>query len=217
MSAENSNDPGRTSGSTPDARRRRILQGGLAGAPALMTLVSPNALAATQCVTGSAFGSINASRPDAAVACAGRSPGYWRQPVKFSEWPNGYIPSAEPVMRANGTVIYTPPQGSSTKATTFGSLFSGAGSYSTLTLLECLQFGNAESPNSLDRSEAAFVRHITAALLNAAAQLVPVDIMSVGTVKTIWSKYKATGNYEPTPGTKWNAEQITIWLRQTMV
>jgi alpha-ketoglutarate-dependent taurine dioxygenase len=52
------------------------LQGGLAAAPGLMTLVSRPVLA-QQCTTPSGSVSLNASTAGRGVACTGHQPGYW--------------------------------------------------------------------------------------------------------------------------------------------
>ena len=64
------------SGRDPKATRRRFLQGGLAAAPVLMTLVSRPVLA-QQCTTPSGYVSLNASTAGRGVACSGRQPDYW--------------------------------------------------------------------------------------------------------------------------------------------
>src|SRR5437867_3810900 len=60
----------------PQAQRRRLLQGALATAPVLMTLVSRPVLAQDTCTTPSGFVSANASHPGAAL-CSGNGPVYW--------------------------------------------------------------------------------------------------------------------------------------------
>ena len=70
-----STEPPSPSSGDPKASRRRLLQGALASAPVLMTLVSRPVLAA-QCQTPSGFVSANASHPGAAI-CSGNGPVYW--------------------------------------------------------------------------------------------------------------------------------------------
>jgi hypothetical protein len=65
--------------------RRRLLQGGLAAAPVLMTLVSRPVLA-QQCTTPSGYVSLNASTAGRGVACTGHSPEYWI--AHTSSWVN---------------------------------------------------------------------------------------------------------------------------------
>jgi hypothetical protein len=73
----------------PDRGRRRVLMGGLASAPVLMTLVSRPVLGQAVCVTPSAFISGNASVVGAAVVCEGHTPDYW---VDAPSWPDPFTP-----------------------------------------------------------------------------------------------------------------------------
>jgi hypothetical protein len=66
--------------------RRRFVSGSLSAAPVLLALQSSSALAGT-CRTPSRMMSGNLSNHgDKSTCMAGRSPGYWVQPQKFSEW-----------------------------------------------------------------------------------------------------------------------------------
>ena len=67
--------------------RRRLLHGGLAAGPVLMTLVSRPVLAQVQCQTASAFVSGNASVAGVAVLCEGHSADYW---ANNPNWPPPY-------------------------------------------------------------------------------------------------------------------------------
>jgi hypothetical protein len=69
--------------------RRRLLTGGLAASPVLMTLVSRPVLGAVQCVTPSAFYSGNASTAGIGVICEGHTADYW---LNTSSWPPPYTP-----------------------------------------------------------------------------------------------------------------------------
>jgi hypothetical protein len=77
------------SGGDLKASRRRLLQGALASAPVLMTLVSRPVLAA-QCTTPSGFVSANASHPGAAI-CSGNGPTSWYN--NQASWPSPYKPN----------------------------------------------------------------------------------------------------------------------------
>jgi hypothetical protein len=78
-------------GADPKVTRRRLLQGGLAAGPVLMTLVSRPVLA-QHCATPSGFVSGNASHPGAEVDCTGNGPSYWYE--HQSGWPTPYKPQA---------------------------------------------------------------------------------------------------------------------------
>ena len=80
-------EPPSSAGGDPNASRRRLLQGALASAPVLMTLVSRPVLAVTTCKTPSGFVSINASHPGEPV-CSGNGPTYWFQHT--NAWPPSF-------------------------------------------------------------------------------------------------------------------------------
>lgn len=72
-----------------DPRRRRLL-GAAGGAGVLLSVQAKTALGQTMCESMSGTMSGNASpHSDNPLACvAGRSPGFWKQPQHFNEWPN---------------------------------------------------------------------------------------------------------------------------------
>jgi hypothetical protein len=74
-------------GRDPSASRRRLLQGALATAPVLMTLVSRPVLA-KQCQTPSGYVSANASNASA-VSCIGVSPDGWKN-ATTRDFPPGF-------------------------------------------------------------------------------------------------------------------------------
>lgn len=79
-------ETGRLQPAAPAAARRRLIAGGLAGAPIFLSLASRSALANT-CVSPSRVFSGNASPHQENFSCGGRSPGYWKQPQHFASWP----------------------------------------------------------------------------------------------------------------------------------
>lgn len=178
-------------GPDPKATRRRLLQGGLAVGPVLMTLVSRPVLA-LQCQTPSGFVSGNASvAAGAGPICAGRTPGYWKQPQHFGAWTPPYYP----------TTVAGP--GGHT-ATLFDAIFTPH--YSGQTLLDVLATAGGP-PNDV-------ARHVVAALLNAAAGLTPV--LTIAAIQGIWNEYITKGYFEPTAGVHWGDAQIVSYLLSTM-
>lgn len=134
-----------SAGADPKAGRRRLLQGGLAAAPVLMTLVSRPVLGLTvgQCQTPSAFCSANASTGGRGVVCVGYTHGYWKN--QTSGWPSPYLPS-----------------------TPFDSVFAHNWTcYPNKSLMDVLKLTGGAPYNDL-------ARDIVAALLNAAAGHTPV-------------------------------------------
>lgn len=199
--------PSQDSGTPESARaalvaRRRLLRGGLSVAPVLMASAPRSVLAGGPgaCVPASSFASINASRPDQQFTCTGRTPGYWKEPQWFSQWP---APSCVPT---------------GNNATKFDAVFGEFGGYPGKTLLNVLELPG----NSMGRD--ALARHIVAALLNAKSGKTPANVLSEFTVKAVWSDFVRRGYYEPTAGIKWYADYsvpsgiggITPWLKSTM-
>src|SRR5438046_7128669 len=76
------------SGHELSTTRRRLLRGGLAAAPVMMTLVSRPVLAQT-CTTPSGYVSANASRPGGS-SCSGYGPRHWYGQMT---WPSSYKPN----------------------------------------------------------------------------------------------------------------------------
>lgn len=161
-------------------RRSMLRLGGGMVAPVLMTLASRSAFSCYS-TTPSAFGSINASRPDALKPLSGRSPEYWDN---GENWPLPYISKKT----------------RHKSATTFNSVFGGIGSpceSSNTTLLEVLK----ESYGS-DRMQVA--RACVAALLNAQSGKT-ATVLPVSSVIEIWMEFSSKGYYEPTAGIRWYA------------
>jgi hypothetical protein len=179
------------------ASRRRLLRGGMAAAPVLMTVASRPVMA-QDCTTSSAHTSLGGSRQIAQQSCMGRDPSYWISQNGSSAWPSGYL------MQAQGS-------GSTSKvATTFGSVFGSAYGYGDLSMLQVLQAGQS----SFDK--AGLAAHLVAAVLNAEALYTPASVLSVAKAQDIWSDYNAKGYFEPTAGVRWDSAQTIDWLKTTM-
>jgi hypothetical protein len=179
------------------AVRRRLLKGGLSAAPVVLSLSSRPVLAGglpALCTTPSGFASINLSKHNHSTGtCSGRTPGYWKNAPTTSSPSQPSWP-------------YPP-------SSLFKTYFSPSLSYGDLTLLQALQCGGNAS------GEVALVRHITAALLNAAAGLTPAVVLDVSRVKAIWQEFAMHapgGYYEPMAGVKWYADDIVTYLTSTM-
>lgn len=185
----NANDPPLQPSADPFAGRRRLLQGGLAVGPVLMTLVSRPVLAqqAGLCTTPSGFVSANASTAGRGVICTGHTPDIWKANATPQAWPQGFPPSR-----------------------TFDSIFDHDSTHypANTSLLDILNLAPTPSFDDL-------ARYIVAALLNAAASLTPV--LSVNAVKGIWNEYLATGSFSPSSGVHWNHDEIVSYLLTTMV
>ena len=169
-------------------RRRRLLKGGLAVAPILMTLASRPALGQA-CATPSAFGSVtHASHPHTNhIACSGRQPEYWAN--NTTEWPSGYLAVA-----ASGN-----------EATLFHTPFPG-NQFPAKTLLDILQTSDVAG-------DAFVARYLVAALFNASLGSTPV--LTESAVQNIWLEYVSNGYFEPTASVQWFAEQIVDYVQST--
>lgn len=193
------NDEVSSTGAGPSLGRRRLLRGGLAAGPVVVASAMPRSVMAGECVPASSFASINASRPagHTEYSCVnGRTPGYWKNPVWFPQWPAPYTP-------------YPPGY-------LFNTAFPGSTGYPGLTLLQVLEL--------MDGGREAVARHIVAALLNAQKGWTPGAVASTTIVKQVWMQYDTLGYYEPTAGIKWYHDYsvpsgvggIIPWLLTTM-
>ncbi len=162
---------------TVHAGRRRLLRGGLATAPVLLSLTSRPVTATTTCTPASSHASINLSRPDTMYSCGGKKPTWWKDQTS---WPSGYRRTTS----------------GAGAATTFNNVFGSSGYSSSTTLLQVLQSSSTAARDRLARS-------CVAAVLNAAAGHTNGTVLSVATVKTMWSSVVSRGYYEPTAGIKW--------------
>jgi hypothetical protein len=193
-----STDSAPVSGRDPKPTRRRFLQGGLAAAPVLMTLVSRPVLA-QQCTTPSGFVSLGASTAGRGVTCIGHMPSFWANPANFSQWPSGFNPIGPQA------TLFGPPQG----------VFANSPYVGDPTLLDVLNA--AATPHNLTTDKTAMF--VAAALLNAAAGLTPTLLLPA--VRDIWSEYGATGygiggSFSPSSGAHWNPLEINEYLMTTM-
>lgn len=172
--------------------RRRLLRGGLAAAPVMLTLASRPVRAGGSgggCKAASAFTSMTASghKSDNSNTCAGRSPSFWQS---TSQWPSG--------MKANGA-----------KATQFCDVFPAGSVYPDKSMMEVMNMNGTAGTSGV-------ARYISAAYLNSAARLTPDMILGKPIAISVWSSYISKGYYEPTAGVRWNSDQIIAWLSSTM-
>jgi hypothetical protein len=172
------------------AGRRRLLQGGLAAAPVLMTLVSRPVLAqrAGLCQTPSGFVSANASTAGRSERCLGHGSGYWKN-LPGNQWPAPYLPE-----------------------TLFNVAFNlapSAAPFAGLTLLQVLNLMGGAPINDV-------ARVIVAALLNAASPgLTPV--LTIPVVRHMWQEYSSSGFgvFSPSSGASWNHDELLDYLHTT--
>lgn len=179
------------------ANRRRLLRGGLASAPALLTLVNRPVMAAA-CKTPSAAISASLSRPGSGLFdCTGKSPSSWAG-TSAANWPS--------------------PAGAQTEL--FSAAIGASPTYETKTLLEMVSLVSNVSAEGL-------AKYLVAAYLNALQNLTPNQVLSVPTIRKIWLDFSALGYYEPTAGIRWFPNSalpsgnpasggLIAWLQTTM-
>lgn len=174
------------------ASRRRLIQGGLAGAPLLMLLKTTPVLA-QNCKNPSGFSvSGNLSRPKDFECTRSNGPGYWAAMGRqIPALPEGEIPVNPPwPFRQIGTSI--------------GMSSYNGGSYNTMTLLQGLEAGDP------------FVRLIVAAYLNNAEYAFGFPA-TLSQVKSMWVEGPSIG-FAPlaTSNLRWGPSDIIVYLQYTM-
>jgi len=169
--------------------RRRLLQGGLAAGPVLMTLVSRPVLSQVPtCTTPSGFVSLNASTAGRGVSCTGFTYVYWKD-APASAYPAPYMPN-----RPFNSVFNNPVCGP-------------YGGPPPLSLRDVLSL-DSTPPNDV-------ARVIVAALLNAKSGRTPV--LSPETVIHMWEEYCTSGfgHFSPSSGASWNTQELLDYLSTT--
>lgn len=181
------------------AARRRLLKGGAAATPVLLTLSSKTAMATGNCTAASAFASLNASRPDVLKSCTGKYPSWWKS-CHVSYWPTAYPQNK--LWRDCGL-------------NTSSAFSSGS------TLLQVVNFTETSGHKYV-------AAHIAAALLNAKCGWTPGDVLGEARVKTLWNEFCSQNFVVPTAGVKWYDVHPTVvvgaspggvvgYIRTTMV
>lgn len=195
--------------------RRKLTSAGL-GMSAIFTLASRPVLAA-QCTSPSAAASGNLSQHGDAVVCAGRTPGYWKQPQHSKEWVapysqgtcsggsagKGSIGCMESPERWTGGTLFHDVCGGSNFKVNNKSL-----SMNQVMIMNNNSYAGLSDPDNLGC-------HIAAAILNAASGKTD-GVLSVMGVIGMWNEWVAKGYFEPSAGAKWNSAQIVAYLQTTM-
>ena len=170
--------------------RRRLLRGGLAAAPVLLTLTSRPVMA-VPCSAPSAAVSLSSRTTSTRVECVnGKTPAAWKTTAK-KDWPGGA--AAAWGKGANGTL--------------FNSVFSTG--YADKSLLDVLELTPMNPTDTL-------AQHLVAAYLNAVAGLTPSGVLDVLRTKQIWTDFTRVGYFQPNAGINWGAAELTAWLQTTM-
>jgi hypothetical protein len=192
------------------ADRRKLLRGGLAVAPVLMTIASRPVLGQVAC-TASAITSINlqSSINHNCTITSGLSPEKWK--ALADQWPSPYTGTTTAATGRTityGGITHT-YGGASTSATAYHCTTTGLGGHvfagkSMVDVIDMMQSGGL---NSLGR-------YIVAALLNARSGRTPM--LSETNVRAMWNDLINRGYYEPTAGIRWGASEIVAYIKTTI-
>lgn len=176
--------------------RRKLIRGGMAAGPLLVTLTSRPVLATTCYSPSETLSGAVSHKGGEGPQCAGESPGVWRQKAEGNaqaklEWP-------------------IPPE------TLFTAYFTGIAAFYNhdqnryMTMLEVMQLQGNGDPYKLGF-------HVIGALLNIMTNRVDPLALTVSGLQAIWSEYVSTGGtYTPFAGaTPWGGAEITAYLKST--
>ena len=222
--------------------RRKLLRGGLAATPVLMTVASRPVLGQVAC-TASAITSINmqSSINHNCTITSGLSPEKWK--ALAAQWPSPYAGTTaaatttttavtKPTTTTNNNALlqqqlaaaagYT--TGTTTTSTSSSSAYSG-GSYGSATPFHCSTtglgghvFANRSMIEVIDLMQSGGLnslgRYIVAALLNARSGRTPM--LSETNVRAMWNDLVNRGYYEPTAGIRWGATEIVAYIKTTI-
>jgi len=218
--------------------RRKLLRGGLAAGPVLMTVASRPVLGQVAC-TASAITSINmqSSINHNCTITSGLSPEKWK--ALAAQWPSPY----SGVAAATTTTAAATPKSTTTTnnallqqqlaaaaggtTTSSGSTTSSSSYYAsnTATLYHCPTtglgghiFAGKSMIEVIDLLQSSGLnslgRYIVAALLNAHSGRTPM--LSETNVRAMWNDLINRGYYEPTAGIRWGAAEIVAYIKTTI-
>ena len=220
--------------------RRKLLRGGLAATPVLMTVASRPVLGQVAC-TASAITSINmqSSINHNCTITSGLSPEKWK--ALAAQWPSPYAGTTaaatttttavtKPTTTTNNNALLqqqlAAAAGYTTRTTTTSSssAYSG-GSYGSATPFHCSTtglgghvFANRSMIEVIDLMQSGGLnslgRYIVAALLNARSGRTPM--LSETNVRAMWNDLVNRGYYEPTAGIRWGATEIVAYIKTTI-
>lgn len=189
--------------------RRRLLRGGLAAGPVILTIASRPVFGKT--CTASTMGTLGGSIACTQPLVVGRSPTYW---AGTTSWPTPYVCGSSGSGTFQSFAQVSPSGQSSTGGVDQGTLY-----HSTTTGLTGTVFGahtilDVLRGNAQGGAYRTLGKYIAAALLNAAAGKTP--FLSQASVQKMWNDDLTLGYYEVTPGVRWTTSQIVAYLKTTM-
>lgn len=201
---------------SPISTSRRRLTGAGLGVSAIFTLASRPVLAA-QCTSASSAASGNLSQHGTPTQCTGRTPGYWKVSQHGENWPALYTQGTcneKGGGKGNGGCSESPENwagGTAFHPEFFGIKFKIGDK--SLSMNQVMILNNSTYLNITDDHNLG--SHIVAALLNAASGKTD-GVLTVATVKAMWSECQIKGYFEPMAGAKWTPAQVVTYLQSTM-
>jgi len=219
--------------------RRKLLRGGLAAAPVLMTVASRPVLGQVAC-TASAITSINmqSSINHNCTITSGLSPEKWK--TLAAQWPSPYSGTSGSTTTSGVTQKSTTTNNAllqqqlaaaagytaGTTTSSGGSTTTSGSSYSvTATPYHCSTtglgghvFANKSMIEVIDIIQSSGLnslgRYIVAALLNARSGRTPM--LTETNVRAMWNDLINRGYYELTAGIRWGATEIVAYIKTTI-
>ncbi|WP_028103232.1 hypothetical protein [Pseudoduganella violaceinigra] len=193
--------------SAQGAARRRFTRAGAAASGVLLTVHSQPGMAAVICAGPSGFqsGLVSARNVDPG-ACAGRSPGFWKNADTAGSGGGKGKPPKEPLPNK----VWPAGATANTKFRTVFTCTAAMGqTYGSDTCtLDWILGSNA----GWDKHNLG--AHLVAAYLNVLAGY--TGYLTVNQLNAIWNEWRDYGYYTPTAGVKWTASQIVQYLSGTM-
>lgn len=196
--------------------RRRLTGAGL-GMSAIFTLASRPVLA-VQCAPASAAASGNLSPHGTPPQCTGRTPGYWKVAQHGDEWRAPYKQGTcndNAGGGGDGGCANSPTNW--VAGTAFHPEFYGTKfivSNKSLSMNQVMVLNDSSYLGLTDKDNLG--SHIVAALLNAVSGKTD-GVLTVATVKSMWSECQIKGYFEPIAGVKWTPAQVVTYLKSTMI
>ncbi len=187
--------PAGSDASLRQAARRRLLKGGLAAAPVVLSVASRPVHAANVCVNPSGFISVSTfnSRHPGALACSSNGPSYWAG-LGSASWP-----------KVPGT---TNSLGDATFISVFGSAATGMST--SATMRNVLNSG----------ASSQFSRYCAAAYANSVKGVAGWPVTAIQ-AQSIWSTIRggtkpANAVVYPAASLNWNEDKTLVWLQTLM-
>ena len=225
--------------------RRKLLRGGIAAAPVLMTVASRPVLGQVAC-TASAITSINmqSSINHNCTITSGLSPEKWK--ALAAQWPSPYAGTTAAATTTTTTAVTKPTtmnhnqllqqqlaaaagyttgtRTTTTTSTSSSGAYSG-GSYGSATPFHCSTtglgghvFANRSMIEVIDMMQSGGLNSLGRYIVAALlnARSGRTPMLSETNVRAMWNDLVNRGYYEPTAGIRWGATEIVAYIKTTI-